>query len=171
MSTSVSGLGYGGSWECWGPTGEAGVRAGSRPGHRSSCPRGDQLTQGGGPGGPRALGLNTQVAALGGEGLWGEVWYLALDPHSGVLDTSPAPQHHPVLVCMELKVAGDPQPAWAPPACATTISQVGHVLQGLQVCDGQRPLARMGPASHLCPILTAAKQKPGPGNLKVKPGA
>ena len=88
---------------------------------------------------------------------------LALDPNSGVLDDMPpAPQHHPVLFCMELKVAGDPQPAWAPPAWATAISQVGRVLQGLQVCDGHRPLARVGQEGQdgagipPCPILTAA---------------
>ena len=56
VSTRISGLGDGRSWECWGPTGEAGVRAGSCPGGRSSRPRGDQLTQGGGPEVPPGLG-------------------------------------------------------------------------------------------------------------------
>ena len=45
-----------------------------------------------------------------GRGCGGEVGDLVLDIHPGVLDVSPlAP---PVLFCMELKVPGDPQPAW-----------------------------------------------------------
>lgn len=69
-------------------------------------PRGDQLTQGSGSG----LGPADTQAALAGEGLWWEGGVLAFDLHSGVRDGVSTSTHQSCFH-MELKVAGDPQPA------------------------------------------------------------